>query len=282
MNVLSIQSHVAYGHVGNRSAVFPLERLGIDVWPVNTVQFSYNTGRPGWTGTSFGAANIRGIVGSLEKRGILAKCDALLSGYMGDAETGGAILDAVDSVKKTNPAAVYCCDPVMGDYPKGLYVQPDLAAFIKERAVPRANIVIPNHFEAELISGVRIDSLASAVRAVDVIHELGPGIVILTSFMPDDEHSIGFLVSTGDRHYRLSTPILSFPVPPKGSGDLVSALFLGYFLLERDVCTAIEYSASTLFGILEKTLELEREELAIVEMQDRIKHPDRSFKVEAI
>jgi pyridoxine kinase len=279
MNVLSIQSHVVYGHVGNRSAVFPLERLGIDVWPINTVQFSYNTGKPGWSGTAFGAANIRAILESLNSRGILKDCDALLSGYMGDAETGGAILDAVDSVRKANPATVYCCDPVMGDYPKGFYVKPDVAAFIRDQAVPRANIVIPNLFEAEFLSDTHIDSVASALRAVDAIHTKGPGIVILTSFKPDDGHSIGFLVSDGSRHFCVSTPMLSFPVPPKGSGDLVSALFLGYYLIENDVQTAIEFSASTLHVILEKTLQLDKEELAIVEMQDSIANPYSNFKV---
>jgi len=282
MNVMSIQSHVAYGHVGNRSAVFPLERLGIDVWPINTVQFSYNSGQPGWSGTAFGASNIRAILQSLNSRGILEGCDALLSGYMGDAETGGVILDAVDIVRKANPVAVYCCDPVMGDYPKGMYVKPDLAAFIRDQAVPRANIVVPNLFEAEFLSDIHIDSVASALRAVDEIHSRGPEIVILTSFRPDDKACIGFLVSDGTRHLSVSTPMLSFPVPPKGSGDLVSALFLGYYLIEKDVQTAIEYSASTLHAILEKTLELKRQELAIVEMQDCIATPFRNYKAKSL
>ncbi len=282
MNVLSIQSHVAYGHVGNRSAVFPLERLGIDVWPVNTVQFSYNTGKPGWCGTTFGSDNIRGIVHSMDSRGILAGCDSVLSGYMGDAGTGEAILEAVDIVRKAHPAALYCCDPVMGDFPGGLYVKPDLSVFMREQAVPRANIVIPNHFEAELLSGIAIDSLGSALHAVGTIHAMGPEIVILTSFKPSAERSIGFLVSDGGRRFIVSTPLIDFPVPPKGSGDLVSALFLGYYLKERDIEIAIEHSASALYGILEKTLGLGMEELAIVEAQECIAHPARRFAVERV
>jgi pyridoxine kinase len=280
MNVLSIQSHVAYGHVGNRSAVFPLERLGIEVWPVNTVQFSFNTGKPGWCGTAFGADNIRGIVHSMNVRGVFAGCDAVLSGYMGDAGTGEAILEAVDVVRKAHPTALYCCDPVMGDFPGGLYVKPDLAIFMREQAVPRANIVIPNHFEAELLSGMKIDSLGSAIQAVAAIHEMGPEIVILTSFKPGDDSSIGFLVSDRGRRFIVSTPLIDFQVPPKGSGDLVSALFLGYYLKERDMETALAYSASALYGILEKTIGLGREELAIVEAQECIAHPTRRFAVE--
>jgi pyridoxine kinase len=201
---------------------------------------------------------------------------------MGDAGTGEAILEAVDIVRKAHPAALYCCDPVMGDFPAGLYVKPELSEFMREQAVPRANIVIPNHFEAELLSGLRIDSLGSALKAVEAIHAMGPGIVILTSFKPGVERSIGFLVSDSVRRYMISTPVLDFPVPPKGSGDLVSALFLGYYLVERDMETAIEYSASALYGILEKTLGLGREELAIVQAQEYIAHPTRRFGVQSV
>jgi pyridoxine kinase len=279
---MSIQSHVAFGHVGNRSAVFPLERLGINVWPINTVQFSFHTGKPGWYGTSFGAAHIRGIVRSIGNLGVLGECNAVLSGYMGDAETGESILEAVDMVKKANPGALYCCDPVMGDYPEGLYVKPELAAFIKNQAVPRANIVIPNHFEAELLSGVSIMSRGSALKAVDAIHALGPGIVILTSFKPSGGRTIGFLISDGTTRNFVTTPMLAFDKPPKGSGDLVSALFLGNYLIENSIEKAIELSASALYGILEMSLARGTGDLAIVEAQDCITKPARRFIVERI
>ena len=95
MNILSIQSHVAYGHVGNAAAVFPMQRLGHEVWPIHTVQFSNHPGYGGFRGASFDAALIDACVEGIAERGALARCDAVLSGYLGGAETGDAILRAV-------------------------------------------------------------------------------------------------------------------------------------------------------------------------------------------
>ena len=106
MNILSIQSHVAYGHVGNSAAVFPLQRIGVEVWPIHTVQFSNHTGYGGWTGRVFDAGMIRDVVAGIEARGVLGECDGVLSGYMGSADIGAAILDAVATVKRANPAAI--------------------------------------------------------------------------------------------------------------------------------------------------------------------------------
>ncbi len=131
MNILSIQSHVAYGHVGNAAAVFPLQRIGVEVWPVNTVQFSNHTGYGAWTGTVFGADHIRDVVKGIEDRGVFSSCDGVLSGYMGSAEIGEAILDAVARVKRANPTARYCCDPVIGDIDTGVYVREGIPDFIR-------------------------------------------------------------------------------------------------------------------------------------------------------
>src|SRR5258707_10657968 len=105
MNLLSIQSHVAYGHVGNSAAVFPLQRLGIDVWPIHSVQFSNHTGYGKWRGAVFDAAMIGDVMQGIEERGVLGTCDGVISGYMGSPEIGEAILDAVTRVKRANPAA---------------------------------------------------------------------------------------------------------------------------------------------------------------------------------
>jgi len=285
VNVLSIQSHVAWGHVGNRSAVFPLERMGIEVWPVNTVQFSCNTGIPGWTGTVFPASHIADIVVGLAGIDIFPSCDAVLSGYMGDAGTCAAILDAVDAVKKANPAALYCCDPVMGDIPEGFYVRREIPGLMVREAVPRADIVTPNLFEAEILSGITIERMEDACRAADAIHELGPRIVMITSFrLPLDgdrpEGDTGFFLSDSSSCHVLKTPFLAFSKAPKGAGDLFSALFLGNYLLgaRKSPVAALEAAASSLYGILEATQARGKVELAIVAAQDSISGPVKRFK----
>jgi pyridoxine kinase len=278
MHVLSIQSHVAYGRVGNRSAVFPLERLGFEVWPINTVQYSCHAGIPGWTGASFGADHVSDVVRGLEGLGVLATCDATLSGYMGDAETGAAIIRAVDAVKKANPDALYCCDPVMGDEPEGVYVTSGLPGFIINEALPRADIVCPNVFESELITGVKASDARSAAAACDAIHRLGPRVVLITSYRPGDGDGIGFFVSDGTARRVVTSPVLPFKRLPKGAGDLASALFLGYYLKGRDVFEAVEHMIDALYAVLEKTLADGEDHLALVAAQDAIAAPGRRFR----
>jgi len=286
MNILSIQSHVAYGHVGNRSAVFPLERLGFEVWPVNTVQFSCHAGRTGWTGSVFGADHVSDVVRGLGNLGILPTCDAVLSGYMGDVDTGKAIVAAVDAAKSANPGSLYCCDPVIGDVPGGVYVSAGLPEFIAAEAVPRADIVCPNVFEAELLGGAAlrrsgdIGLPGEAARVADSIHAMGPRIVIITSYRPAGGDSIGFFISDGTDRRVVTAPILPFARPPKGSGDLASALFLGYYLKGRDMVSAIEATADALYAVLEATLASGHDELAIVAAQDSIACPPSRFGAE--
>ena len=141
LNILSIQSSVAYGHVGNSAAVFPLQRLGISVWPVNTVHFSNHTGYGDWRGPVLPAADIAAVIDGIERRGVLPDCDAVLSGYMGDASLGQVIVDAAARVKAANAGALYCCDPVMGDVGRGIYVRPGIPDFMRDPAVPAADIL---------------------------------------------------------------------------------------------------------------------------------------------
>ncbi len=148
MNILSIQSHVAYGHVGNAAAIFPMQRLGVEVWPIHTVQFSNHPGYGAWRGRVFDAGLISELVEGIAGRGVLATCDAVLSGYMGSRETGEAILDAVARVKAANPKAVYACDPVIGDTGRGIFVAPGIPEFMREQAVPAAEIITPKPVRA--------------------------------------------------------------------------------------------------------------------------------------
>ena len=153
LNILSIQSSVAYGHVGNSAAVFPLQRLGIEVWPVITVHFSNHTGYGAWRGPVLGPDDIAEVLTGIEERGVLPSCNAVLSGYMGDAGLGRLIVDAAAKVKALNPQALYCCDPVMGDVGRGFFVRPGIPDFMRQTAVPAADIITPNQFELEFLTG---------------------------------------------------------------------------------------------------------------------------------
>ncbi|MFL5148220.1 MAG: pyridoxal kinase, partial [Microvirga sp.] len=169
MNILSIQSHVAYGHVGNAAAVFPMQRLGVEVWPIHTVQFSNHTGYGAWTGRVFDGATIAELVEGIAARGVLAHCDGVLSGYMGSAEIGIAILAAVARVREANPGALYCCDPVIGDIGRGVFVRPGIPEFMRDKALPAADIVTPNQFELDFLSGLTTGTLAEAKEAVAAV-----------------------------------------------------------------------------------------------------------------
>src|ERR1043166_5928206 len=186
VNILSIQSHVVHGHVGNAAATFPLQRIGVEVWPIHTVQFSNHTGYGGWTGRVFEAGVITELVDGIAARGVLSRCDGVLSGYMGSAETGAAILDAVARVKAANGSARYCCDPVIGDVGRDIYVQPGIPEFMRERALPAADIVTPNQFELDYLSGRTTTTLRGALAAIDTMHALGPKAVLVTSLHTDD------------------------------------------------------------------------------------------------
>lgn len=282
MNILTIQSHVAYGRVGNRCAVFPLERLGFEVWPINTVQFSCHAGIQGWTGAAFGADHVSDIVRGLENLGVLARCDAVLSGYMGDVGTGQAIVRAVDAAKQANPRALYCCDPVMGDFPGGLYVKSGLPEFMATEAVPRADIVCPNEFEAELLTGVAVSSARDAATAAEAIHRMGPRIVIIKSFRSAGGTELGFFVSDGTVMKTVTAPALPFARPPKGAGDLASALFLGYYLASMDVAVSIEKTTGALYSVLEATLSAGSDNLALIAAQDSIASPPARFRANLV
>ena len=186
MNILSIQSHVAYGHVGNDAAVFSLQRMGVEVWPIHTVQFSNHTGYGNWNGRVFDSGMIREVVAGIEQRGVLEECDGVLSGYMGSVDIGVAILDAVETVKRANPATRYCCDPVIGDVGRGIFVREGIPEFIKNKAVPAADVITPNQFELDYLSVRASKTLRQARDAVKAVHDLGPRAVLVTSLHTEE------------------------------------------------------------------------------------------------
>jgi pyridoxine kinase len=282
MNLLSIQSHVAYGHVGNAAAVFALQRLGIEVWPIHTVQFSNHTGYGHWRGRVFEAEMIGELVQGIEERGVLGACDGVLSGYMGSAAIGSAILDAVARVKRANPAARYCCDPVIGDVGRGVFVRPGIPEFMAERAVPAADIVTPNQFELKHLAGRATATLRDVLSAADAVHARGPSVVLVTSLhvreTPQD--AIDVIVSDGTGRWRVRTPNL--PLQVNGAGDAIAALFFGHLLARRSASDAMARAVSSLFGMLDRTLEAGAREILLVEAQDELTRPRRMFEPERI
>jgi pyridoxine kinase len=281
--ILSIQSHVAYGRVGNRSAVFPLELIGQDVIAVNTVQFSNHTGYPSWRGQVFGADHVRDVIQGIDET-VGLDCAAVLSGYMGDIGTGAVILDAVDRVRSVHPDAIYCLDPVMGDVRQGFFVKAGIPEFIRDEAVRRATIVTPNQFEAEYLAGMKILSIADARTACGKIRTLGPSIILVTSFLPEDTDDdgktcgkISMYLSTVDGDWIITTDRLSFARDPNGAGDLTSALFLGRYLETRDPTRALELMANSVFAVFERTRDAKSRELQLVASRFDIMNPEIRF-----
>lgn len=277
MNILSIQSSVAYGHVGNSAAVFPLQRQGFSVWPVITVHFSNHTGYGAWRGPVLPAADIADVIAGIEERGVLPACDAVLSGYMGDVSLGEVILDAVARVKAANPKALYCCDPVMGDVGRGFFVRPGIPEFMRDHAVPAADILTPNQFELEFLTGGPVGTLDEALAAADSARALGPGLVLVTSLHrrdgPDDD--IEMLAVSGEGAWLVATPLL--PVSVNGAGDATAALFFGHYLRTGDPGAALSRTASSIFAVMEETHRSGAREIQLIAAQDRIADPPDRF-----
>ncbi len=277
--ILTIQSHVAFGHVGNRAAVFPLERLGCEAIAVNTVQFSNHTGYGAWTGTVFPPEHIAEIVSGIDARGGLSDCDALLTGYMGDAALGDVVLSALARVRALNADALYCCDPVMGDVGRGFFVRPGIPDFFRDRAVPAADIITPNQFELEWLTGVQVADLPGALVATARARAMGPKLVMVTSLTRADApaDTIEVLLDTPEGAWLVSTPRLPLDPAPNGAGDCIAALFLAKLLETRDPPAALVHAVSAIHAVFRATLAAGRRELQIVAAQDALVAPPTLF-----
>ena len=283
MNILSLQSHVAYGHVGNSAAVFALQRLGVEVWPIHTVQFSNHTGYATARGHAFNAAHIRELTQGLRERDVLRHCDGVLSGYVGSAEVGAAILEAVAEVKQANPRAVYCCDPVIGDVERGAFVKPEVADFICAHAVPAADIVTPNHFELEHLTGNKVATMADALAAARSLLK-GPRLALITSLRRADAPAdqVEMVAVSHDAAWRIATPLIGFEIAPNGTGDAVAALFSAHWIESGDAPAALGKAASSIYAVLEATAAMGERELQLVAAQDRMISPSRHFTAEKL
>jgi pyridoxine kinase len=282
MNILSIQSWVSYGHVGNASAVFPMQRLGHEVWAIHTVQFSNHTGYGAWKGRVYDGPMIEELVDGIAERGVLGRCDGVLSGYMGSADIGTAILGAVSRVRSLNPKAHYCCDPVIGDVGRGIFVRPGIPEFMRDQAVPAADIITPNQFELEYLAGRTITTIADAVAAVEAIRARGPRIVMVTSLVTEDTpaDAIDLLACGPNGRFRVRTPRLAVSV--NGAGDAIAALFFVHAAASGDEAFALSRAASSVFGLLRRTGEAGSREILTVAAQDEFVTPSRLFTAEPI
>lgn len=282
MKILSIQSSVAYGHVGNSAAVFPLQRLGHEVWPVLTVHFSNHTGYGAWRGPLLDPADVREVIAGIEDRGVLGTADAVLSGYQGDPAVGAVVLDAVARVKAANPDAVYCCDPVMGDVGRGMFVRPGIPEFMRDEVVPKADIITPNHFELDFLAGTTTTTEAEVLAAVDAVRDRGPRQVLVTSVRYDDpgwegdEELLEMIAVSDAGAWSVTTPLL--PIAPNGGGDITAALYLAHLLDSGSPAVALERTAASVFSVLEATLAAGTRELQIIAAQDAIAAPPARFE----
>jgi pyridoxine kinase len=276
--ILSIQSSVAYGHVGNSAATFPLMRMGVEVWPVITVHFSNHTGYPSWRGPMLAATDIADVVRGIDERGVLGEVDAVLSGYQGGADVGAVIVEVVELVRRRNPAAIYCCDPVLGDVDRGLYVQPGIPELMRDRVVPVADVITPTQFELTVLTGMTTTSTDDVLAAAAAARALGPETVLVTSVVHADAEpgTIDMIAVSSAGAWRVSTPLLARTFT--GAGDLTAATFLAGLLRTHDLATALAGTAAVVHGVLEATIASGGSELALVAAQDEIAHPSRSFE----
>ncbi len=239
MKILSIQSAVAYGHVGNSAAVFPLQRIGVEVLPVYTVNFSNHTGYGAWRGPLISPADVRDVITGIEERGVFGEIDVVLSGYQGSEGIGDVILDAVARVKAANPAAVYSCDPVMGNAKSGCFVAPAIPILLRERVVPAADIITPNQFELGFLTETEPSDLESTLASADAARAM----------------------------------------KANGSGDVTAALFTAHYRASGDAAAALAKTVSSVWDLLQLTHESGQRELQLVEAQEFYAHPRLQFAV---
>lgn len=279
MKILSIQSAVAYGHVGNSAAVFPLQRIGVEVLPVYTVNFSNHTGYGAWRGPLISPDDVRDVILGIEERGVLGEIDVVLSGYQGSDGIGDVILDAVARVKSANPNAVYSCDPVMGNAKSGCFVAPAIPILLRERVVPNADIITPNQFELGFLTGTEPGDLDSTLASVDAARAMGPRTVLVTSVERPDrpEGTIEMLAVDDAGAWMVQTPHI--PMKANGSGDVTAALFTAHYRSSGDAASALAKTVSSVYDLLQLTYDSGQRELQLVEAQEYYAHPLEQFAV---
>lgn len=279
-NILAIQSHVVFGHAGNSAAEFPMRRLGANVWPLNTVQFSNHTQYGQWTGCVMPPAHLTEIVQGIAAIDQLKRCDAVLSGYLGSAEQGEHILGIVRQVKAANPKAKFFCDPVMGHPEKGCIVAPGVAEFHKRYALPASDIIAPNLIELEILAGRDVKDVNDAVLAARELIAQGPEIVLVKHLARAgySQDRFEMLLVTVDEAWHISRPLIDFGTRhPVGVGDVTSGLLLVKLLQGASLRDALEHVTAAVYEIMVTTKAMGEYELQVVAAQDHIAKPEHCF-----
>ena len=283
--ILTIQSHVAYGHVGNSAAVFPLELLGFTPISINTVEFSNHTGHPTFRGQVFTAEMVEEVILGVRERGLLSKCEGLLSGYLGDAGIGRVVLNLAREMKQNNPGTVWLCDPVMGDTGSGVFVRPDIPDFMKRNFLNGlADITTPNQFELELLSGKKMTDRQETVDTTRTLFvKKGCKVVFVTSLLTEDIPAgyIETLAVTENEAWSVRTPYVNIDPAPNGQGDTFAALALGTYLRTKSVKSALEAAVSTLYGLV-GAMPPRSLDLPLIDAAHEIVNPTIRFQAEPV
>lgn len=282
MSILSLQSSVVYGHVGNAAAVFALQRLGHEVWAIDTVRYSNHPGHHRFRGRRASATELRELIEGLTDLNVPARARAILSGYLGAPAIGGVLTGLVARVTAVSPGAIFCCDPVMGDRDHGPYVPTELRTFFRDVAVPLARIVTPNHYELEVLVGRPVPTLAHVVAACGELRASGPETVVVTSVLGEgvDAEEMATVAVDGGGAWIVTTPRL--PHPAKGAGDLLAALFLAHRLDQRSVAESLARAVSSAFSVIHATIAAGADELVLIEAQDTLIRPTARFAARQI
>ncbi|KAG6607001.1 Pyridoxal kinase, partial [Cucurbita argyrosperma subsp. sororia] len=289
--VLSIQSHTVQGYVGNKSAVFPLQLLGYDVDPINSVQFSNHTGYPTFKGQVLNGGQLWDLIEGLEENELLYYTH-LLTGYIGSVSFLNTVLKVVEKLRSVNPKLTYVCDPVMGDEGK-LYVPQELVSVYREKVVPVASMLTPNQFEAEQLTGLRIQSEGDGREACNILHAAGPTKVVITSISMNGELLLigSHQKNEGQSPEQFKIAIPKIPAYFTGTGDLTTALLLGWSnKYPEHLDLAAELAVSSLQAVLHRTMndyksaghdpESSSLEIRLIQSQDDIRNPKIKFKAQ--
>lgn len=279
--ILSMQSHVVYGHAGNAAAVFPIQRLGHQAMPLNLLQFSNHTGYGEWGGKAISAQELEEVFNGLKKINIFKQIDGLITGYIGSAEQASVLGKFIQEIKTQNPNALYCCDPVIGDEHTGTYTKPEVENAIKTHLIKHADIVTPNKYELSKLTNTEITDLNSALTACELLQYQGPQTILATSIAKNTNNT-GLLLNTGKEIHHVETPKYELDYTVRGTGDATAAMFLSHCLSKKQPAQALEQTANAIHAITKYTNEHKLSELAIIQCQQAIANPKIIYKTKEL